>query len=243
MTFKQMTDDVVHLLGLSLKPSNDESVFAKRFLNEGVVDILARCRPSNQIMQLGLVASTIVHQLDPSVIALKDILYPGYGFLDRLSREDVMRAQQAGDPTSESYTGASCYGFAYLEPLLWVSPIPSQNMYIEAHGTFRPAPMAADTDDPSQMTFGALAPEFHMAVERYALWRTADLIQHQLSSFGERWRLLYEGQDGNSGDISRIKKIVQKRSTPQGTRRRDLTASLGALSDSGAYTGGWSQDW
>ena len=48
---------------------------------------------------------------------------------------------------------------------------------------------------------------------------------------------MYEGQDGTGGDIARIKRILAKRVTPQGSRRRDLTGNLGALSDSGAYVG------
>ena len=229
MVFKDMWGDVVHTLGLSTRAANDETAYAKRFINEGVVDLLSRTRPSNQYMNLGLKAGVIAHQLDPVVIALKDILYPGYGFLKRMSREDAMAAQQGeGD--------GSNYGFAYMEPLLWVSPIVSVDTYIEAHGTFRPTPMSDPSNDPSTMAYGALAPEFHGAVVHYALWKCADQIQHQASSFGERWRLLYEGQDGLSGDVARIKRIVEKRATPQGASRRDLTDSLGELSGSGAYT-------
>jgi len=225
MVFKDMWGDVVHTLGLSTRAANDETLYAKRFINEGVVDLLSRTRPSNQYMNLGLKAGVIAHQLDPIVIALKDIVFPDYGYLERMSREDAVNAQQYGG-----------YGFAYLEPLLWVAPIVAVDTYVEAHGTFRPTALAADGDDPSQIAFGWIAPEFHPAIVNFALWKCADLIQHQASSFGERWRLLYEGQDGLSGDIARIKRIVEKRATPQGTRRRDLSDTLGGLSGSGSYT-------
>jgi hypothetical protein len=225
MTFGEMWGDVVHVLGLSTRATNDETVYAKRFVNDGVVDILSRCRPSNQYMNLGLQAGVVAHNLDPIVISLRDILFPNHGFLARLSREDAMRAQSVGG-----------FGFAYAEPLLWVAPIVDVDTYVEAHGTFRPTKMTLDTHDPSLLTYGALAPEFHGAVVNYALWKTADHIQHASSSFGERWRLLYEGQDGLSGDVARIKRLVEKRSTQQGARRRDLTGALGSLSDSGAYT-------
>jgi hypothetical protein len=220
-----MTDTVVRTLGVSTRTSNDEVVYVKRNLNEGVVDILSRCRPSTQYLNLGLKEGVVAHNLDPVVIALRDIVWPGYGFLERLSREDAIVAQGSGG-----------YGFAYAEPLLWIAPIPDADMFVEAHGTFRPTVMSADTDTPSAMNYGALAPEFHGAVVNYALWKTANLIQHQASSFGEHWRLLYEGQDGLTGDVSRIKRIVEKRATPQGSRRRDIAGSLAGLSESGAYT-------
>jgi len=219
-----MWGDVVHLLGLSTRTANDETIYAKRFVNDGVVDILSRCRPSNQRLNLGLKAGVVVHTLDPVVIALKDILWTDGTFLQRLSREDAMAAQRSGGR-----------GFAYTEPLLWVSPIVDTDTYVEAHGTFRPTPMTNDDHAPDDMTYGGLAPEFHYAVVNYALWKTADQVQHAGSSFGERWRLLYEGQDGLSGDVMRIKRIVEKRSTPQGTVRRDLTHNLGSMSDSGDY--------
>src|SRR5215471_11608101 len=158
MVFKDMWGDVVHTLGLSTRAANDETAYAKRFINEGVVDLLSRTRPSNQYMNLGLKAGVIAHQ---------DIVFPGYGYLDRMSREEAVRAQQYGG-----------YGFAYLEPLLWVAPIVDVDTYVEAHGTFRPTPLSGDTDDPSQIAFGWIAPEFHPAIVNSALWKSADLIQH-----------------------------------------------------------------
>jgi hypothetical protein len=143
-----------------------------------------------------------------------------------MSREDVTAAQTQFVP-----------GFAYEEPLLWVSPIPTKDTTINAYGIFRPDPLSATTDDPSVMRYGGLAPEFHPAIVNYGLWKAGEYTHHDSSQLGERWRVLYEGRDGTEGDIARIKRILSKRVTPQASRKRDLSHNLGSLSLSGDYIG------
>jgi len=215
-------------LGMEDSVPNDETILAKQYLNEGVVDVLTRTRPYTRCVHLNVTANTPVHDMSNAILALLDLADPnGSGFLNRLTREDAVQAQQDGKP-----------GFAYEEPLLWLSPIPSVDTTIQAYGVFRPTSMVNDTDDCSTPSLGGLAPEFHSAVINYALWKGGEYVQHEQSGGGERWRMTYEGQDGQGGDISRIKKILTKRATPQGTIRRDLTRNLGMVSPSGAYLGG-----
>jgi len=226
MNFLKMTDRVCFTLGLEDIAANDERALAKEYLNEGVVDILSRTRPYTRCINLVVSPDTPVHDLHNSVLALVDIQAPGHlAFLPRLSREDAATAQAAGE-----------HGFAYEEPLLWISPIQSEMATYKAYGVFRPQPMVGDDDNAAVMTWGGLAPEFHPAVIDYALWKAGEYVQHEQSGGGERWRVAYEGQDGTGGDIARIKRILAKRVTPQGGRRRDLTRNLGALSRSGDYT-------
>ena len=49
-------------------------------------------------------------------------------------------------------------------------------------------------------------------------------MQHEASGNGEKWRIQYEGQDGIGGEIAKIKRILAKRVTPGGPRRRNPTA-------------------
>jgi len=227
MKFKQMTDRVCFTLGLEDIAANNERALAGEWLNEGVVDILSRTRPYTRCINLILTADTPAHDMSNVVLALADLQAPGQrGFLPRLSREDAVSAQASGD-----------YGFAYEEPMLWLSPIPSEPAIVKAYGVFRPQPMVSDDDDPATMTFGGLAPEFHPAAVDYALWKGGEYVQHEQSSGGERWRQIYEGDDGTGGDIARIKRILSKRVTMQGPRRRDMTRNLGVLSHSGTYLG------
>ena len=59
--------------------------------------------------------------------------------------------------------------------------------------------MTGDTDDLSNPTFGGLAEEFQPAVLNYALWKAGEYVQHEESGGGEKWRIAYEGQDGQAG--------------------------------------------
>ena len=225
MNFKALQDRIIYTLGMQETISVDERALVKQFINEGIVDILTRTRPYTRCIQLNLSANTPVHDMANSIISLLDIEFPGYGFLQRLSREDAVLAQATDLP-----------GFAYEEPLLWISPVVSASTTINAWGIFRPDSLAGDTDDPQTERYGGLAPEFHPAIVNYGLWKSGEYTHHDQSQLGEKWRQAYEGKDGTEGDISRIKRILAKRVTPQAQRKRDLTHNLGALSPSGDYT-------
>jgi len=228
VNFLTMQNRVQYTLGMSDTATTDEMALAKEYLNEGVIDVLVRTRPYTRCIKLNVTANTAVHDLVNLVLALVDIEGPdGTGFLPRLTREDAVTAQGTGDP-----------GFAYEEPMLWLSPVSSSDTFVKAYGVFRPTALVNDGDDPSDPALGGLASEFHPAVINYALWKGGEYLQHEQSQGGERWRQLYEGQDGQGGDIARIKKILAKRVTPQGSIRRDLTRNLGSMSPSGSYIGG-----
>ena len=63
-------------------------------------------------------------------------------------------------------------------------------------------------------------------------------MQHEASGNGEKWRIQYEGQDGNGGEIAKVKRIVAKRATPGGPRRRNPMRTVGSVPDLSYYTGG-----
>jgi len=227
MNFKTLQDRVIYTLGLQETIALDERALVKQYVNEGLIDIITRTRPYTRCITLNLSANTPIHDMSNTIISLLDVEYPGYGFLRRLSREDATLAQQGGLP-----------GFAYEEPLFWISPVPTTALAINAYGIFRPDPLTGDTDDPQVERWGGLAPEFHPAIVNYACWKAAEYTQHEQSAMGEKWRIAYEGKDGDTGDISRIKKILSKRVTPQASRRRDLTGNLGQLGSALDYIGG-----
>ena len=158
MNFLTMTDRVCFTLGLEDTTVNDERALAREYLNEGVVDILSRTRPGTRCINLVAAANTPVHDMSNTILALLDLqAYEGGPFLERFSREDILSAQQGG-----------ARGFAYEEPLLWISPVSTEDRILKAYGVFRPQPMVADNDDCSMMAFGGLAPEFHPAAVNYA---------------------------------------------------------------------------
>lgn len=222
-----MIDRVKFTLGMQEITSHNEIDMIKAYLNEGVLDILVRCRPYTRVINLSLTPNTAIHDMSTDILALLDLNDPDVGFLQRYSREDITKLQTSGG-----------YGFAYEEPLLWFSPIPTVAKQVQAYGIFRPAPLSGDGDDASNSVYGGLVPEFHPAVLNYACWKAGEYTQHEASNSGEKWRVSYEGRDGTEGDVARIKRILNKRVTPAASRRRDLTGNLGSLSESGYYQGG-----
>jgi hypothetical protein len=227
MNFGVMIDRVKYTMGMQEIVSHDEIVFIKQYLNEGLLDVIVRTRPYTRVITLTLTANTAIHDMSTDILALVDVQDPTGNFLERMTREDITIAQRNGVP-----------GFAYEEPLLWVSPVYNSDTQIKAYGIFRPSSLTQDSDDPSSPTFGGLAPEFHPAIINYACWKAGEYTEHEQSQMGEKWRVAYEGRDGTEGDIARIKRILVKRVTPRGYPRRDLTHNLGAVGSSLDYIGG-----
>jgi hypothetical protein len=227
VTYKQMQDRVKFTLGAEEVLGNDEVALIKQFLNDGIVNILTRTRPYTRQITLNLTGGVAIHDMSSAILSLVDVQDAAGNFLQRYSREDISGKQQSGDK-----------GFAYEEPLLWISPVPSQDSVITAYGIFRPTPLLGDTDDPAASDKGGLNPEFHEAIIVYALWKMSEYVQHEASGNGEKWRIQYEGQDGTEGQIAWIKRVLAKRVTPQLSRRRDLEGNVGVLSASGDYLGG-----
>src|SRR5262245_50370176 len=183
MNFGTMTDRVKYTMGMQEIISHDETVFIKQYLNEGLLDVLVRTRPYTRVITLTLTGGVAIHDMSTDILALLDVQDASGNFLNRLTREDATKAQSSGSK-----------GFAYEEPLLWVSPVPSVDTQIKAYGIFRPTPMANPTDDCSNPNFGGLPPEFHPAVVNYGCWKAAEYTQHEQSAMGEKFRIAYEGK-------------------------------------------------
>jgi hypothetical protein len=226
MNYKQISDRVIAVLGLQDDTDAPELALVQDWVFEGIGDIAARTRAGTRVINLKLTADTPVHDMSNVIISLLD-LEDSYGFLPRLTRQDAVTAQ-----------GRLERGYAYEEPLLWFSPVPTEEMFFKAYGVFRPQRMMLDTDTPATPQFGNLAPEFHPTIVTYALWKGGEYTEHEQSGGGERWRVQYEGQDGRGGEISKIKAILSKRVTPAGARRRYPVGQVGGLSGPLSYLGG-----
>lgn len=226
MTRDEIANRVKFTLGLQDDTTFNETTLITDWIYEGIVDIVARCRPMTRLVCLTLTANTQIHDMSQSIIAIND-LADSEGFLDRYTREDIEAIQARGNR-----------GYCYDEPLLWVSPIPVEDIEIRVFGVFRPAKMTLGTQSPSEAEYGGLAAEFHPTIVNYCLWKGGEYMQHDASGQGEKWRLQYEGQDGMSGEISKIKRILSKRVTPGGPRRRNPLRTVGTVPDLSYYTGG-----
>jgi len=228
MTYKQIVSHVARTLGMQLDTSAPEGDLIRDWIFAGTVDIAARTRAGVRAVDLVIAANTPVHDMSQQIISLLDIEDGAHGFLKRYSREDATFLQATGKR-----------GYAYEEPLLWLSPIRAEEgQSVRAYGVFMPRAMDSDDDSPSEPEFGNLSEQFHSTLVTYCLWKGGEYIEHEQSGGGERWRVQYEGQDGSAGEISKIRRILSKRVSPAGSRRRDPIGQVGAPSGVLEYLGG-----
>lgn len=226
MTRNELQARIKATLGLQDDTTFNESTYVLDLIYEGITDIVARCRPMTRLICLTISPDTRIHDMSQSIIALLD-LADDVGFLDRYTREDIESIQERGGR-----------GYCYEEPLLWISPVPVAEIELRCFGVFRPSKMTTGEQSPSDAEYGGLAAEFHPTIITYCLWKAGEYMQHDASGQGEKWRIQYEGQDGMSGEIAKIKRILAKRVTPGGPRRRDPLRTVGTLPDATYYMGG-----
>lgn len=225
MTRDQMAERVKYTLGLQDDTTFSETGLVTDFIYEGIVDIVARTRVGARVINMTTTADTVTHDMSVfSIISLLK-LADSRGDLDRYTMEDIELIQQHGGR-----------GYAWKEPMLWVAPLGEQTLRVI--GVFRPQPMPLGTDTPSNAMYGNLAAEFHPTILTYAFWKGGEYMQHEASGNGEKWRVQYEGQDGNTGELAKIKKISAKRVTPGGPRRRNPMRTVGHIENLSYYTGG-----
>jgi hypothetical protein len=195
-----MHDQIVAWLGLQELTVFNEGQLVDDLIYQGTIDLLSRTKCVVRCVDLNVSAGEDTYTLDHSILGLVDV-------------ENGARARlRRNDPGG--------YGFTLIRSdLLQVKPTPSVNGQVQVWGVMRPQQMTADADSPGQEQFGAIPDEFQDAIVTYALWKAGDYADDASSSVGERYRILYEGQDGRSGRLAAIRSAVNKRGTAKGPRR------------------------
>ena len=225
MNRTQISDRIKYTLGLQDDTTFSETTFITDLIYEAICDIVARTRPGARIINMTTTPDTQTHDMSTfSIISLLD-LADEHGYLDRYTREDIEKIQGTGGR-----------GYAWEEPLLWISPIGEKTLRVI--GVFRPQPLPDANASPSHKDYGGLAAEFHPTIITYCLWKGGEYMQHEASGNGEKWRVQYEGGDGNGGELAKIKRILSKRVTPGGPRRRNPLRTVGRVPDATHYMGG-----
>jgi hypothetical protein len=204
MTKKEIRDRVASTIGLQAEAPLDESGLVDHWVYRGTLDLLSRTRCTARCVQLGVTAGVDTYTLASAILSLIDV---DDGDLPRVRRDDE-----------------STSGFTLIRSdLLQFHPAPSADGEIQVWAVLRPAPMLNDDDDLGAEAFGAIPIEFQDAIELYALWWAADYGHEAQTQRGERYRALYEGQDGRSGRLAEIRKLVNKRGTARPPWTRKVT--------------------
>lgn len=224
MTRAQMRDQVKFWLGLQDIAGFDETGLIYDQLHYGTIDLLARTKCVVRCLDLNVSAGTDTYTLDHLVLALVDI--------QDGARRRARRDQSLGDvPGIVIYPAGSVPlyrpTFTLIRAdILRLSPVPDVNGSVQTWAVLRPAQMTADSQSPGDEAYGAIPDEFQDAIVTYALWKCADYADDSSAQQGERYRMLYEGQDGRGGRLAQIRSAVNKRGTARAPGRR---VSLGGI--------------
>lgn len=169
-----------------------------RRVNEGVVDVVLRtgCKVSSDTITES--AGTGDYELNAEILRVVGWDWTGVSATlipERVTVDELLWRRNV--PVDSSYPATA---YAFTGNLLMVYPIPAAADTITVYYVPRPATLSAGSDTPSE-----IPAEHHPAVELYALWKLGSMDDDQSSGQGERYRIQYEGQDGNGGMLARIR--------------------------------------
>jgi hypothetical protein len=199
----QLKTRVARVLGVSLGTSDDEvddTALLEELANEAVYDILVRTRVNIRSGQVTFTAAEDgATEFDIGIPVLR--------------MHGIQRNGQALVEQARSNLAPNGFIFAGFSRIVLGFPISPGETLLFWY-TPEPTPMTADVHDPSEEVYGRIPPLFHRAILDYMCWNAADKLGDMQAGRGERYRALYEGQDGAAGpgtDLGRIRYAVTSR--------------------------------
>jgi hypothetical protein len=199
--------------------STEEVTYLQELANEAVVDLLTRTKIHVRRVNLTLNAGEREYDLSQNVLRL-------------WSLADIDGHPLTEVPEGEIFTYDGGHVFqmpGYNRLVLGWDPEAGDSL--DGDYTPRPTKMTADAHDPVLQTYGLIPEEFHQALINFMCWKAGETTRDQSSGLGEKWRRLYEGEDGEGRlgtDIGKIKWAVNRRGAtgaPQSRLRRALQKS------------------
>jgi hypothetical protein len=209
MTRKQLRDRVVSEIGLQDIVDFNETELVDDLLHQGAIDLLARTRCTVRCVHLKTTADVDIYVLDKTILALVDV------------EDGAIRRYRRDETGGPSYT-------LIRSDLLRLSPTPTDDGEVDVWAVLRPQKMTDDAHSPSGEAYGGIPDEYHDALFFYACWHASSYADDESGAQGERYRTLYEGQDGRAGKLAQIRALVNKRGTARAPRRRVHVRTVGA---------------
>lgn len=199
---------------------NDKTELDQK-LNEGILDILRRTRCYQTFGTEALVAGTWQYTMDTTALTMIKVYTTSGSSSSQM--EQVTPAELIDLQTSSTLQSSpvSRYAIAGASTLL-VYPTPASADTLNLLYVPRPTAMSAAGNDPSTATYGGIPAEWHYGIELYALWKMADSTDDASSAQGERYRTMYEGDDGRGGFLRQIRAEINRKGG--GPRRARVNA-------------------
>lgn len=207
-TLTTMTTNVAAVLGLN---ATDDQTQIWQALNRGVRDMLLRTHCYVTSATAATVAGTSDYTLDVATLAIRYVYVTGESqLLEAVGAHELLRRRLNGS-ASDTATVYALQG----SNLLMLYPTPDTSGTLTLYHVPQPTEMSSGSHDPSNATYGGIPDEYHEGLELYACWKLGDLRDDQSSAQGERYRKLYEGDDGRGGFLRRM---VNEMKRKQGLR-------------------------
>lgn len=218
----QLKTRVARMVGMALGTSDDtaaDTALLEELANEAVRDILARTRVHVRRVLVPLDVGATEFEIDQALLDVWGIERGTEepGTLYKGNRDFLASDEYAVVGLNRIALGLAGSG----ENLsLWYTP--------------RPTEMTDDAHDPSFEAYGLVPSEHHRAIVDYMCWHAADKMGDQGAGRGEKYRIMYEGQNGQGmlgSDLGRIKWATNTRAgastvkSPRRVLRGDLTPS------------------
>ncbi len=209
----QLKTRVARMAGMTIGSSDDvidETQLLEELANEAVLDILARTKVHVRRAEVVLTTGISEFDLDASILRVWNIVRG----TEELTEQPLHSLDSNG------------YAFAGYNRLVVGQAGTGETAILDY--TPRPTAMTTDADDPSSQAFGNIPKEHHIAIVNYMLWHASDKAGDAQVQRGERYRAMYEGQDGMAGpgtNLGRIKAAINQRGgSVQVRRHREVLA-------------------
>lgn len=203
-----------------------EVALLQELAQEAVDDLLARTKIHVRRTSLALDAGVADYDLSQSVIRIWNLSF------EDAPLTEVQEADFA------LYEGQHAFQFVGLN-MFTIAWSPASGESLEALYTPLPTRMTDDNHDPALQAFGLIPVVYHGALINYMCWKAGEASRDQMSGMGEKFRRLYEGEDGLGGmgsNLGRIKIEVNRRGDSGSEAGRLRTMGERSAADAGAST-------
>lgn len=229
MTNIQIKTRISQMLGIARSGPDgvEEWQEIQDVVNDGVIDMLSRTRLYVRSVTLSLTAGEDEYDFGPTVLGIHNL---------RKVRSDGTPGDELNELSAGDIVGAGTNAYALMGfnriQFGWIAAAGDK---VRAYYTPKPTAMSADSDDPAVSTWGLIPAQYHdEGLCYYGGWKMGELAGDPGSSMGERWRIQYEGQDGQGGPgtiLGRIKTEINKRSGSGSASARRRRAGQQITSD------------
>src|SRR5262245_9268647 len=217
MTRDQITRRAIQILGLDDTDGGEEITLVHDLITEAILDVSRRTKLNMRCVNIHVPAGNSFFEMDDSILTMMDLRLVPAGA--PAGTNGTVMTQKHADEVLSDTSGTSFSGVRYNGLLL--SGGSDADRDLKAWFVPRPKPMTDDAQSPSDALYGNIPEEFHYtALLNYVLWNGADYGDDITSQSGERYRILYEGEDGRGGNLRDIHKMINRRATPGGKRGR-----------------------